>query len=148
GYPVAYLYGQNPLGASVESVPSGSLYHYYVSPSSTGSSIPTGAPFSYVAVSYYNFNGTVYTNLPEGVPAYVGVQFDTGAGTQFGWIGVVRTGRSLDAFAWGFESTPNTPIAAGAAGSTIGNRGDVNCDGTVDEADVPLFVQALINPNA
>ena len=52
--------------------------------------------------------------LPEGVDAYLGVRFDVGVGEQYGWIGVVRTGQELDAFAWGYETEPGVPIAAGA----------------------------------
>ena len=50
----------------------------------------------------------------EGVEKYLSVKFDLGGGDQFGWIGVVRTGNLLDAFAWGYETTPGVPIAAGA----------------------------------
>jgi hypothetical protein len=52
--------------------------------------------------------------LPEGVETYLGVSFDLGAGTQYGWIGVVRNAAMLDAFAWGYETDPGVPIAAGA----------------------------------
>ena len=53
------------------------------------------------------------TNLPEGESTYLGVSFDFGSGTQYGWIGVVRTGGEVDAFAWGYETEPGIPIAAG-----------------------------------
>ncbi len=51
--------------------------------------------------------------LPEGEQTYLGVRFDQGGGYQYGWIGVVRTGIELDAFAWGYETTPGVPIEAG-----------------------------------
>jgi hypothetical protein len=51
--------------------------------------------------------------IPEGQPSYLGVRFDVGAGDQYGWIGVVRDGLELDAFAWGYETEPGEPIAAG-----------------------------------
>lgn len=54
------------------------------------------------------------TNFPEGLEKYVGVNFTGGDGVHYGWIGVVRTGLQLDAFAWGYETTPGTPIPAGA----------------------------------
>ena len=57
--------------------------------------------------------GDPNTLLPEGEEIYLGVVFDLGAGDQFGWIGVVRTGITLDAFAWGYETEPGVPIAAG-----------------------------------
>ena len=53
------------------------------------------------------------TNLTEGEQSYIGVRFDLGSGWQHGWIGVVRTGSELDAFAWGYETEPGIPIAAG-----------------------------------
>lgn len=52
--------------------------------------------------------------IPEGVPSYIGVSFDLGSGLQYGWIGIVRTGAEVDAFAWGYETEPGVSIAAGA----------------------------------
>ncbi len=56
--------------------------------------------------------------LPEGVPIYLGVKFDLGAGDQYGWVGVVRGGNllpsQLDAFAWGYETDVGVPVPAGA----------------------------------
>ncbi len=59
-----------------------------------------------------------YSLIPEGVPAYLGVRISNlagGAGWHYGWIGVVRPANSgnLEAFAWGYETQINTPIAAG-----------------------------------
>lgn len=53
-------------------------------------------------------------SFAEGVPVYIGVKFNGGAGDQYGWIGVVRTGFLVDAFAWGYETTPGVAISAGA----------------------------------
>lgn len=53
------------------------------------------------------------TNFADGQEAYVGVRFDVGAGFQHGWIGVVKNGLHLDAFAWGYETEPGVPIPAG-----------------------------------
>jgi hypothetical protein len=53
------------------------------------------------------------TELPEGAATYLGVRFDPGDGLHHGWIGVVRTGLDLDAFAWGYETVAGVPIAAG-----------------------------------
>ena len=54
--------------------------------------------------------------LPEDVPVYLGTHFDLGSGYQYGWIGVVMSSvdHGLDAFAWGYETEPGVPIAAGA----------------------------------
>jgi hypothetical protein len=56
-------------------------------------------------------------NLADGESGYVMVQFAaSGSFGDFhhGWIGVTREGSFLDAFAWGYETEFNTPIAAGA----------------------------------
>ena len=58
--------------------------------------------------------GFPQTNLPEGLETYLGVRFDLGAGQQYGWIGIVRTGTQLDTFAWGYETEAGVPIPAGA----------------------------------
>ncbi|MCA9250648.1 MAG: PEP-CTERM sorting domain-containing protein [Phycisphaerales bacterium] len=63
--------------------------------------------------------GVVYfdgfgSELPENEPTYLGVRFDLGAGWQYGWIGVFRQNTfDLDVFAWGYETEPGVPIAAG-----------------------------------
>lgn len=54
------------------------------------------------------------SNFAIGQEAYIGVRFDLGSGFHYGWIGVTRTGVTLDAFAWAYETQPGVPIAAGA----------------------------------
>jgi hypothetical protein len=70
------------------------------------------------SLSWSSLGYTAYTGygsyLPEGTPTYLGVRFDLGGGNQFGWIGVVRDGFQLDAFAWGYETEVGVAIAAGA----------------------------------
>lgn len=61
----------------------------------------------------YHYAGT-RTLLLEGEPMYLGTRFDLGSGYHYGWVGVVRTGLELDAFAWGYETAPGVPIPAGA----------------------------------
>ena len=73
--------------------------------------IPTGNPWGYSGYSAYD---GYPSNIPEGVAKYIGIRFDQGAGYQYGWIGVVRTGHELEAFAWGYETDPGVPIEAGA----------------------------------
>lgn len=46
----------------------------------------------------------------EGEYRYVGVR--TGDG-RYGWVEVVRTGQSLAAFSWAYETVPGVPISAG-----------------------------------
>lgn len=48
--------------------------------------------------------------FPEGARRYIGMQ--TGDG-NYGWIEVERTGLSLAAFSWAYETRPGVPIAAG-----------------------------------
>ncbi len=81
---------------------------------SEGTSIPGSmsfAPHAYtVTYPYYG-----YSLLPEGQPTFFGTNFDLGnGGYQYGWFGVVRSGASLEAFAWGYETTPGVSIPAGA----------------------------------
>ena len=54
-------------------------------------------------LSFYEGYGSL---LPEGQDVYVGLRFDLGDGYRYGWIGVVRDGPVLDAFAWGYETEP------------------------------------------
>jgi hypothetical protein len=85
-----------------------------------GTPIPSGLPWRqsicYIDVVEYGYPSL----LPEGVPTYLGAQLTLGDGMHYGWIGVVMEHRpdssspeTLDAFAWGYETTPDTPIIAG-----------------------------------
>ncbi len=75
-----------------------------------GMDIPSGLPWGVSGMT--TFDG-FDSPIVEAQETYIGVQFDLGAGTQYGWIGVVRTGRELDAFAWGYETEPGISIPAG-----------------------------------
>jgi len=75
-----------------------------------GESIP--AAYAWDASGFVLFEG-FGSILPEGQQVYLGVSFDPGDGDHYGWIGVVRSGHQLDAFAWGFESEVGVPVAAG-----------------------------------
>ena len=50
------------------------------------------------------------TDIPEGERRYVGVRTDGG---HYGWIEVERTGLSLAAFSWAYETVPGAPVYAG-----------------------------------
>ena len=85
-------------------------------PNASGPCSFYGDPFCFSKGGYLYYPG--YKYVPEGVPAYLGVAVGGAYCTyynncQYGWIGVVRTGAELEAFAWGFESTPGTAINAG-----------------------------------
>jgi len=75
-----------------------------------GESIPAAYAWDASGFVYFEAFGTA---LPEGVPTYLGLGFNPGDGQHYGWIGVVREGHQLDAFAWGYETLPDVPIAAG-----------------------------------
>jgi len=73
-------------------------------------------PFCFSKDGLLYYPGRDY--IPEGVPAYLGVAVGGTYCTyydncNYGWIGVVRTGAELEAFAWGFESDTAVPINAG-----------------------------------
>ena len=74
--------------------------------------IPSGFTWNNQRYSQYAGYGPE-TLLPEGTPTYLGLRFN-GPNYQYGWIGVVRTSQQLEAFAWGYETEPGVPIAAGA----------------------------------
>ena len=64
---------------------------------------------------YYPYDCTDGTRgiIPEGVRTYLGVRMDIAGQDYFGWIAIERSGAFIDVFAWGYETDPNTPIAAG-----------------------------------
>ena len=64
--------------------------------------------YGYVTYVYYGLSA-----FAENVNKYLGLRFDIGNGFQYGWIGVTRSGNELEAFAWGYETDPGVPIAAG-----------------------------------
>lgn len=59
------------------------------------------------AFIYYDGYGS---QLPEGAQTYLGVRFNPGDGVHYGWIGVVRDGMGLEAFAWAYETEAGVPI--------------------------------------
>ncbi len=82
-----------------------------------GEPIPIpGVPFEVTGLIDCTYPAYAGSLLPEGEQTYLGVRFDPGDGNHYGWIGVVRTGGELDPFAWGYETDPGVPIAAGAGG--------------------------------
>jgi len=72
------------------------------------------APYIFTPYYYAYYYAGVRTLLPENEPTYLGVQFNPGDGTHYGWIGVERTGQEVDAFAWGYETEVGVSIPAGA----------------------------------
>jgi len=109
----SWLYGS--LTAHLQLYGPGSLY---VGPAlSAGDVVPTPTPgtsFSQSGlVAYYG-----YSNLPANQAAYLGFRFDLGEGYHYAWAKVVLGGEPvayfLDALAWGYETEPGVPIAAGA----------------------------------
>ena len=107
--------GPSPDGVQLVVAPSGGLSH--VVGVMEGTEIPTPGTDGFSSGSGIWINdpvpGDPNSIIDEGVETYLGVRFDLGNGLQHGWIGVVRTGITLDAFAWGYETEPGVPIAAG-----------------------------------
>jgi hypothetical protein len=100
---------------SAVDVEMGGPYDVFVAGIEEGVAIPSGLPWGPEPFIdyYYPEWPDFHSAIPEGVPTYVGIRFDLGAGTQYGWIGVTRDAFAFDAFAWGYETQPDTPILAG-----------------------------------
>ncbi len=134
----------------------GGIHPAFAWDSGFGEQIPAEPPlppdYSWGEGSIFVFHPALGSNFPDGEAAYLGVRFDLDGGGdewQYGWIGVVRTGAGLDAFAWGYETEPGVPICAGATAEDPacaggGSAGDMNDDGVVDLADVEPFVEVLL----
>ncbi len=87
----------------------GGLYNFFLLGVNSFALIPSGLYWSHYGITFYPGFGPE-SELPENQATYLGVRF---TGGHYGWIGVVRTGFELDAFAWGYETEPGVPIAAG-----------------------------------
>jgi len=72
--------------------------HYYMQ--FLGFDVETWSPRGLI---YYTGYGS---ELPEGSVAYLALRFDPGDGIHYGWVGVVRDGAGLDAWAWGYDTDP------------------------------------------
>jgi hypothetical protein len=98
-------------GWSGDALQVGGEFGVFAVGTSLGSVIP--GPYAWDGVGYVAVDG-FGSAIAEGEQAYLGVRFNTGDGDHYGWIGIVRTGHDLDAFAWGYETEVGVPIAAGA----------------------------------
>jgi len=97
--------------AGAVDVEAGGPYGLFAIGVGAGELIPSGAPWSDGNV--YIYYPGLGSQLPEGQETYLAGRFDLGGGYQYAWIGVVRTGLELDAFAWGYETEAGVPIPAG-----------------------------------
>jgi len=66
----------------------------------------------------YQWNGSEYVGIgywrEEDADGYLGVQFDIGGNTHYGWVHVINTyGITGEIVAWAYESTPDTGLQAG-----------------------------------
>jgi hypothetical protein len=89
---------------------------------------------------------------PPGTEGYIGVRFGTPGNIHYGWIKARMTdprGAALEALAWGYESSPNTPIAAGD-GLDVRCYADFDGNGVLELFDFLGFVNAFnaLDPNA
>ncbi|MCP4246319.1 MAG: PEP-CTERM sorting domain-containing protein [bacterium] len=96
-------------GAEVEL---GGMANFFAVGVDAGVLIPSGLAWG--QTGYINFAGLEAEGPPEGQPTYIGMRFDPGDGTHYGWVGGVRNGWDFEAFAWGYETDVGTPIPAGA----------------------------------
>jgi hypothetical protein len=103
----------------------GGFSDYFLVGVGAGVEIPSEAPWRNFGYTYHpNYD----TWLPVDEPTYLGIRFPLNGQTHYGWIGVVAswmpesggTGADalcLDAFAWAYESQPDTPITTPEPGS-------------------------------
>ena len=79
-----------------------------------GTLVPSGALWGPNGFIFHPLAPPPGTELLEGVETYLGLNLELSPNVfHYGWIGVTRTGNELDAFAWGYETEPGVPIAAG-----------------------------------
>jgi hypothetical protein len=104
-------------GAAGGQVASGGYSDLFAIGFDAGTLIPTGGTWRSNAKIYHPTYGSW---LPEGVPTYLAIEFplEVGGPMHYGWIGVEKFiapdgSHQLDAFAWGYETQPDTPILAG-----------------------------------
>jgi hypothetical protein len=77
-----------------------------------GETIPwADATFHYYGLTMF----TGYSLIPSDQDVYLAVRVNLADQWHYGWVGVRRTGWDweLEAFAWGYETEPGVPIAAG-----------------------------------
>lgn len=90
-------------------------YSFFAEGVASGVTIPSGLPWGQAGYIYYTGYGS---GLADGVSTYLGVRFggqNCAPNCYYGWVGVVRTGTELEAFAWGYETLPGVAILAGAS---------------------------------
>lgn len=85
---------------------------------STTTQVVLGSRYSYGANGVFNYGGFASgpgTNaVAPGTQAYAGFRFNAADGTHYGWIRLSVNAGIIDFTSAAWESTPNTPIAAGA----------------------------------
>lgn len=99
-------------GSRVAALPSGSL----VGPALTFGNYAWGA---------YSYYGSWYIYIGDGQREFMGVEFDLSGNTHYGWVDVMWNPNAtrFDAYAWGYETDPDTPIRAGDTGDVIPEPG-------------------------
>lgn len=83
------------------------------SPLEWGSVSPYGCLFASYQWSAGGWTGIGYWR-EENADGYLGVQFDIGGNTHYGWVHVINTyGITGEIVEWAYESNPNTGLEAG-----------------------------------
>jgi hypothetical protein len=76
-------------------------------------------------------------------PGFIGVRFQIGGNTHYGWVGYEGTGAENDPsghiYGAAYDDAPDTAIEAGAGIPPAGVPGDYNNNGAVDAADYVLW---------
>jgi len=94
----------------------GTDYYAILNPVFPGAVIPNASTvFNYYgAIGFHYDAGPPVSLLPEGEDTYIAARISLDGQWHYGWMGVQRNEWELEAFAWGYETEPGVPIAAGA----------------------------------
>lgn len=120
-YGIAALYLDNFNSNRVAGTYGGYGYFYptnFPSNSYIGSAYNTFYGPSYGSLNWFGYDG----NFIGVSGAFIGVQFDISGSTHYGWIriDVDASGAIWSVIDFAYESTPDTPIATGDTGSSVG----------------------------
>jgi hypothetical protein len=110
---------------------------YFATVFAPGDVIGPGLSFSPLrsAVLIRNYYTDPITDIGLGDSAYIGLSFPLEGALHYGWIRVERDGDDYLPTAWGYESTPDTPIVIPGACYP-----DLDGNGTLDLFDFLAFV--------
>ncbi len=89
----------------------------HIGPGMTDGEFSVNSTVEFVWSSYDYYTGYSDSGsrgiLPSGEDVYLGVRLDIAGSTHYGWIGVNRSGTSLQVTAWGYETEAGVGVSAG-----------------------------------